>query len=281
MRTLTNPLFIFVLQALAIMAAFNGNGSTESETLKENVELKSKIESLEAEIHELEVEMCKLRNDTSEDIKSQRTKIEKLKETIKSLQSEIKELKADLKQKEERIKSLEEKYQTDSERLYVSQLAFLFERAVCSYVLPEVFEGDRFATIKSLLNHLNGGVPLPPVKADKAKILSEGRKRWEEVCDKLQLPVQWKTKSGSWDIRDPNVPQILRAIGYLKKDRVTVAHPSPIKLSVAKEKVLSDSIKDKYKPYWQYEPIKNFICSPHTQEYLKKGNLDQKLIDFN
>ena len=258
------------------MAKYNGNGFTESETLKENVELKSKIESLEAEIHGLEDEMCKLRNNTSKE----QTKNE---EMIKLLQSEIKELKADLKQKEERIKLLEEKYQTDSDRLYVSQLAFLFERAVCSYVLPKVFENNQFATIKSLLNHLNGGIPLPlPLnKADEAKILRDGRRRWEEVCDNLQLPEEWKTRSGGWNNDDRRVPPIIRAIGYLKKDRVTVAHPSPIKLSEAKEKVESDSIKEQYKLSWQYELIKDFICSPRTQEYLKKGNLDKNLIDFN
>ena len=277
------------------MAARNGLVPTASETTRQNEKLKNEIASLKAEreslkltVSELDDEMCKLRNDTKKDIKLLRSEIKELKaeskeeeemlqrkteqleKRIKSLQSEIKELKAIIKSFEER---------RGSDLLYLSQLAFLFEQTVCSYVLPDVFKKDNFATIKSLLDILNGGVRHDNIDKNKeAKILRDGRRRWEEVCDNLHFPEEWKTKSEKWKINDCRVPPIIRAIGYLKKCRVAVAHPSPIKLSEAKEMVLSDSIKEKFTDS-QYELIKDFICS--MRENLEKGNLHHDEIDVS
>ena len=259
------------------MAAYNGNGSTEyHEIMEENAQLKSKIKSLESEITLLEEER--------ESLKGKIESLEAESESLQLLESRVEDQSKRIHELEDEIKKLKEvlkNYEKDLDRLYLSQLAFLFEQAVCSYVLPDVFEGNNFATIKKLLGCLNGGKKLPVKfkKAREAKILSDGRRRWEEVCDNLQFDAEWKAKAADWDFDDYDVPQILQAIGYLKEDRITVAHPSPIKLSVAKEKVLSDSIKDQYQPRWQYEPIKEFICS--MPEYLKKGNLHHDKIDFN
>ena len=254
------------------MAARKGSARTESKTKRQIDELNTKIDELNTKIDELNTKIESL----EAKIMSLQEENEPLEGKVKDLSESIEKLKADL---EEKIKNLEE-YKSDTDRLYVSQLAFLFERAVCSYVLPDVFEDNKFATIKRMLGHLNGNASLPfhpDTKEEEDKILRDGRRRWEEVCDNLQLPREWKKKSGDWDFQDRDVPQILRAIGYLKKDRVTVAHPSPIKLSEAKEMVLSDSIKEKFTDS-QYELIKDFICS--MRENLEKGHLHHDEIDF-
>ena len=71
-------------------------------------------------------------------------------------------------------------YECDWNKLYLSQVAVEFERAICSHMIPEVFLKNvtiKSANINFLLNMLNTGdegyVPLDPIKHDIKMILSK------------------------------------------------------------------------------------------------------------
>ena len=194
----------------------------------------AKIQSL---ITELRKDINKLLDEKDKHIKSLKTDVEKLRKKVNDLQRNY-------------------------DLLYLGQAASYFEQAICSHVLPEVFTNDAHATLKKLLNYLNGGreLPLEPEELDEpeSRVIQKAKLRWNGVCDKLKLPGKWKEKPGNWKPDDRSVPQVIRAIGLLKQNRVSVAHPSPINLTIAEQKVTTDTIEASMPP-WQYRLVKKFV----------------------
>lgn len=242
--------------------------------------LEEKNESIQQQLKELENKNVSLE---AENISFQ--------DEIKDLQDDISKLRCDLKEKQKCIESLKEEleqikkqqanFQKGYDLLYLSQTACFFEQAICEHVLPEVFLKDRFATFGDLLNYVNGDKD-PPFDLNEmgeskqwSTIRKEAKQRWVTVCDNLNLPGQWKDKQGLSLCKSENkdIPPIFRAVSYLKRERVSIAHPQPIRLTEAKEKVLSESIKASM-PMYQYKLVKDFIQS--LPEYISKGGLSHK-----
>ena len=233
---------------------------------------------LDSKINELWEELNKLKE------KGQLTegKTESLGVTIHKIKEDLRKLNDDydstIKMLKQKVIDLEKKlgqFQKESDKLYLGQTASVFEQALCSHVLPEVFQKDKFASIKQLMSYLSEKKKLPNrFRTNRAAILSDAKKRWDELYEKMKFPAEWKTKSGLWEIEDDEPPD-LEAIGILKQERVAVAHPISISLTRAKEIVLSDWYRESL-PEWQYEVVKHFICS--VPEKLHNGNLQHKNI---
>ena len=143
--------------------------------------------------------------------------------------------------------------------LYISQVAYQFEQAICSYILPEVFEKDQHATIKSLLKYLHGKSRLP-IADRSGKLLREAKERWDKVCVHLNLPAISEGDGGftQWGHDESSTPDIIKALSLLKKNRHTIAHPRPISLKLAGEKL--PAVKGKM-PLWHFKLIEDFIAS--------------------
>ena len=235
------------------------NDLPESETIQmRNI-------SVFQEITEIKKQVAALKSDNEESkllLVSLQKKVEDLKEKLSNGMQEQKVLITTL---QSQVKDLTDKLsnsEKSTDKLYLCQAALLFEQAVCISVLPKVFTGDNFASIKSLLNYLNGDHPLPldPEKDDIDDVLQKAKCKWNKICEALRLPEEWKRKKGKWKSSDRRVPKVLRAMDLLKQARVPVAHPNPIKVSEAERVIKSDAIKTGMPP-WQYEIIDEFICS--------------------
>ena len=241
--------------------------------------LEVKYESIQQQLKELEYKNVSLE---AENISFQ--------DEIKDLQDDISKLRRDLKEKQKCIESLKEeleqikKQQANSQKgydlLYLSQTACFFEQAICEHVLPEVFLNDRFATFGDLLNYVNGDED-PPFDLNEmgeskpwSTIREEAKQRWGTVCDNLKLSARWKDEQ-SESLRKSDIPSIFRAVSYLKRERIAVAHPQPIHLNEAKEKVLSEPIKASM-PKYQYKLVKDFIQS--LPGYISKGGLSHEKL---
>jgi hypothetical protein len=87
-----------------------------------------------------------------------------------NFKNKIAQLTKEIQSKDDRIKNLE----GDQDTLYISQVAFQFEQAICTYVLPKVFKNDQHTTIKSLLKHLQRGLP-KSIADPSRRLLLEGR----------------------------------------------------------------------------------------------------------
>ena len=187
---------------------------------------------------------------------------------ITSLQKRVQELEAQVNE----LKCKQKSYECDQDRLYLCQIAVEFERALCSHVFPEAFSKDKgssSANLDRLLNMLNSGDQgLIPSKVkqkhDIDDVLSKARQRWERVCDKLQLPPEWKTITGKEvNFSHTSVPPIFRAMALLKEIRNPVAHPSPVSLQVAEQKIEATSIQDDMEE-WEFDLVRDFISSLRT-----------------
>ena len=77
--------------------------------------------------------------------------------------------------------------------------------------------------------------------SDPQKVLSEARKKWKH----LQKFVYY-------------IPKAMQAIGFLKRNRILVAHPSPIFLNKVEEKI--EQMETSYGEY-NFPMIKQFIIS--------------------
>ena len=106
-------------------------------------------------------------------------------------------------------------------------------------LLPEMFLDDECATLRELLNYLNSDNEQLPEEVNSEKVLSEARQRWETMCDKLELPDEWKTKTGEWKLSDYTVPNVLRAVELLRNRGVSLACPECIDLKYVEQNVLS------------------------------------------
>lgn len=236
--------------------------STE-ENSKEIEELRSQVESLTVKVKE---------------IKFLRSKNESLAQQVQDLQEEIEKLREQLKTEVKNRKSL--KVQVDDlerklslvkiagDKIYVCQAAAEFEQAICSEVLPEVFRRNKYATIKVLLNLINDDTQDPPLGMSQnvwSVKRSYARERWHNICDKLRIPDKWKRETGKKlkfeNIYNPEVPDIFRAILLLKKERNPAAHPNPISVKKAEEKVKTAFSGEVDLPHWMITSVCNFISS--------------------
>jgi FtsZ-binding cell division protein ZapB len=154
--------------------------------MEENTALEAEVESHKLEIEELKEKIVELKRE----LKSKDDVIESLEARITNLEAQevVKSLEA-------RITKLEKegrRDKSDQDTLYISQTAYQFEQAICTYVLPDVFEEDQHATIESLLMYLSGRSQLPSTVTDdpscRKLLLKVGRERWDEVCVHLNLP---------------------------------------------------------------------------------------------
>ena len=264
---------------------------TETDATKE--ELKKQFEheksNLMGEINNLKKKVSKAeeeRKTLMEQIKKLTEQMKKLTETNISrglendeLKQEIIKLQKELKSKDDDIESLkaqitnlkeeQRRVQGDQDTLYISQVGYQFEQAICTYILPEVFEKDQFATIKSLLKYLHGKSRLP-IADRSGKLLLEAKERWDKVCVHLNLPAI-REGDGSftqWGHDESSTPDIIKALCLLKKNRRTIAHPRPINLKLAGEKLQSPAIKDNMPP-WQFGLIEGFVAS--VQKSIEKS----------
>ena len=231
-------------------------------------ELQSRSEKQQAAITSLESEsLLQQVQELKDHIDELRRQLREKLEPITSLQKRVQELEAQMDKLKCKIKS----YECDQDRLYLCQVAVEFERALCSHVFPEVFSKDKgtsSANLDGLLNMLNSGdqglIPLNPGKNDIKTILRRAHQRWEKVCDDLQLPTEWKTITGKEvNFSHTSVPPIFRAIALLKEKRNPVAHPSPVSLQVAEQKIKATSIQDDMEE-WEFELVRDFISSLRT-----------------
>ena len=156
--------------------------------------VKIELESRNAEIDEL----LKENSDQNQQLRDHEKKILCLEEEKKALMKDIDDLK-------DTVSALEKVTPT----VYVAQAGSLFQQAICVAVLPEIFEGDSFATIKRLIGYLSGKIKLP-VKAD----LTRARKRWEDICKEFNWTDCY------------SLPDEVKAINELKGVRNKIAHPA-------------------------------------------------------
>ena len=139
-------------------------------------------------------------------------------------------------------------------------IAVYVEKAICLYVLPEVYTNTKYTSLHDLLNVLNSDEPFPldPDEFDCEEVLREATRRWEMVCKEFEFPNEWITKTGGWNIKDDSVPGDIRAIEILKPSRVSIACQKTVSLKYAEQNV--ESIKGKMPP-WQYDLVAPFIGS--------------------
>ena len=217
-------------------------------------------------------------------VKSHGLEIDELKQKIIELQKELKSKDDIIESLEARITNLEEeerRVKGDQDTLYISQVAYQFEQAICSYILPEVFEKDQFATIKSLLKYLHGKSRLP-IADRSGKLLLEAKERWDKVCAHLSLPTisEGDGNFTQWRHDESSTPDIIKALSLLKKNRRTIAHPRPISLKLAGEKLHSPAIKDNMPP-WQFGLIEGFIVTVQKSVEKSGSKVYNKYFQFD
>ena len=258
---------------------------SEAKKDKKIKELEEKLSSLTQQVQELQ---------SSND--SHLQEIDELKSVIEKLRGELKEVKSAIdreklrgeqiqKEKDQSIVSLERKvndleeqmkqYKSDWDTIYLSQIAEEFEKAICAHVLPEVFSKENDAKFKDLLTMLNSGdekdIPLE-LPDDKIRdIIKKGQEKWGEVCDHLKLDKEWKGRTEIVTVMTINrsVPNIFRAMALLKTKRNFVAHPKPVVVQEAVEKVDKSVFIEKE---WQFKLVKEFISS--LPEIIKKTGIE-------
>lgn len=217
---------------------------------------------------------------------------EGLRYQVTSMRKELKSQKADRMSSEKRLNNQIDHLQNQIgyhkkryDKLMISQAACLFEQAICSHVLPDVCAKYKFVSIRQLLNYLNDDSKKLPEdlnlsEDDSKRILEEARQKWIDLCrNVLEFPSDWESKTGQgWDIDDGshNIPDVIRAIGWLKQDRIPIAHPSPVVLRKAEEKIVA--MKDSY-PSNQFGIIKKFI-STSMRAMLERSELEHAKIDL-
>ena len=239
-------------------------------------ELQKKISTLTEQLQELQThsELLESQKDSlSQEVQELKDEIDELRGQLKeehklttSLQKRVKELETQV----DRLKHEIISYKCDEDKVYFCQVAVEFERALCSHVLPEVFSRNKSssnAKLDRLLNMLNSGDEglIPQFirnKYDIKAVLSGAHQRWDKVCDDLQLPPEWKTITGKEiaDFTHGSVPRIFRAMAVLKEERNPVAHPNPVSLQVAEQKLKATSIQ-KDMEEWEFDLVEEFILS--------------------
>lgn len=104
-----------------------------------------------------------------------------------------------------------------------------------------------------------------PAEYNIKAILKRAQQRWKKLCDDLNLPSSWKTRTGQTkiDFYHRSVPDIFRAMALLKHERNFVAHPNPVTVRVAEGMITTASIR-KDLEVWQFKLVEDFILSLRT-----------------
>lgn len=221
-------------------------------------------QSLREGLYEVKQKAAKLKSGTK-----------KTTESLNSTQDRIEDFRKRLADIKQEIKAAQ---RGDLLTVDYSRIACYFEQALCLHVLPEVFVNKQDASIHDLLDYLNsddkGTFPLDASEYDCKKILSEARERWGAMCEKLDLPSEWKTRRGDWKVCDGTIPSEIRAMDILRLGRESILDkPKSVSLKFVEESL--SSIKDVV-PSWEFELVVSFIGSLRTK--LVKSGLAHKCL---
>ena len=235
-----------------------------------------------------------LREQLKENHKEFKTR-EELEAQVKKLEAQVKQLQTQVKQLQTQVKQLQtenRKLAENEDKLYLSQVAVEFEKAICYHVIPEVYstnENASSANIKALLNMLNssdeGYILLDREEYTDSEIediLKEAHDRWEGICDTLKLPPNWKKITGKEiDFKNNSIPEIFRAMALLKQKRNPIAHPTPVSLQEAEKKVKTPLIKESY-VMLEFKVVKKFIESGLRESIQASGiKIDKKRLKLD
>ena len=230
--------------------------------------VKSLKDTHKKEMEKLEAKICWLEEKLEETNKLLQTREVEHQAQVDELQAEVKTLQTEVDQLKHKVNVSE----CDQGKLYLSQVAAEFERAICSHVLPEVYSNNRNlsnANIISLVNMLNGDIGYLRIRlnrkrykeSDIKEIRRRAKSKWTRLCDDLHFPRRWKSITGKEiDYSHGSVPDIFRTTDLLKRQRNPVAHPIPVNLQVAKKIFDTTSIKEDLDDD-ELELIKKFLSS--------------------
>ena len=126
--------------------------------------------------------------------------------TVQEHQQQIDELKREL-----------EKAKIDHKRLYLAQVAYVFQQNICAFVLDKTIAEVSGYTLKNLECEINHPEYSPGPKVQK---------RWDTICQILN----WKS---CWSSSRYDLPRDRSAIKSLCDIRRVVAHPDNIDLNLA------------------------------------------------
>ena len=245
--------------------------------------IREKVEFLSKGINTQQQEYQSLTEDSRE-VKQKVTELKsgtrKMAESINSTQDRIEDLQ---KQLATTIEQERKARQGDLLMVDYCRIACYFEQALCSHVLPEVFNDDsqQDASIHNLLDYINGdnegAFPLDPKEYDHKKVLSEARERWSTMCEKLDLSSEWKRRRGGWKVWDHMIPAEIRALDVLRLGRKSILERlKPVTLKVAEENLslIEDSMSS-----WEFELVSRFVGSLRTN--LVKSRLIHKHLTLD
>ena len=128
--------------------------------------------------------------------------------TVQEHQKQIDELKREL-----------EKAKIDHKRLYLAQVAYVFQQNICVFVLDKTIAEVSGYTLKALEYEINDPVYSPGQKVQE---------RWDTICQILN----WKS---CWSSSRYDLPRDISAIKSLCDIRRDVAHPGNIDLNLAQD----------------------------------------------
>ena len=245
--------------------------------------IREKIEFLSKGINTQQQEYQSL-TEGSREVKQKVTELKsgtrKMAESINSTQDRIEDLQ---KQLATTIEQERKARQGDLLMVDYCRIACYFEQALCSHVLPEVFNDDsqQDASMHNLLDYINGDnkgtLPLDPKEYNHKKVLSEARERWSTMCERLDLPSEWKRRQGGWKVWDHMIPAEIRALDILRLGRKSILERlKPVGLKFA-EKNLS-SIENSMSS-WEFELVSRFVGALRTN--LVKGRLTHEHLTLN
>eukprot|EP00731_Ephydatia_muelleri_P017344 Em0010g442a len=128
--------------------------------------------------------------------------------TVQEHQQQIDELKREL-----------EKAKIDHKRLYLAQVAYVFQQNICVFVLDKTIAEVSGYTLKALEYEINDPVYSPGPKVQE---------RWDTLCQIYN----WKS---CWSSSRYDLPRDISAIKSLCDIRRDVAHPGNIDLNLAQD----------------------------------------------
>ena len=223
--------------------------------------LKIQIEALEEEKFVLLKDIDELSTELRNGKKERQLLIDKIKqleEQVEYLTNEVKRLKEESKK---------------HEKIEAGEVAYCFEKSVCSFVLPQIFENDDQATIKGLLILLNGKTLQPQEQIISVTELREAKLRWQYLRNKLKWSEDWDSKV-DWKKSDLTLSDEVVALYALERIRVGDAHPKKVNLREVQSNI--EHLKDQLSSI-KYVKIKTFIDNlPKMMNEL--GLSHQKLV---
>jgi archaellum component FlaC len=264
-----------------------------SKQVKELGDRYQRMEEKDKWFREKIVFLSKKMNTQQQEYQSLTEGSDEVKQKVAELKSGTKKMAEAINSTQDRIEDLQKQLATTIEQerkarkgdlLMVDycRIACYFEQALCSHVLPEVFNDDgQDTSIHNLLDYINGDsegtFPLDPNEYDHKKILSEARERWSALCEKLNLPSEWKRRRGGWKVWDHMIPAEIRAMDILRLGRKSILERlKPVGLKFAEEnlKSIEDSMSS-----WEFELVARFVGSLRTN--MVKVALSHKYLSLD